>query len=89
MKIRATIAKEGDKMGSKICQIQKKPPNNCQIIIFCQNFAKSDHTGCLRKDKWENDKDKDQFCSRCYKTFFGGDLNSPKIKKLKKVCYND
>ena len=53
MKIRATIAKEGDKMGSKICQIQKKPPKNCQIIIFCQNFAKSGHTGCLRESEAE------------------------------------
>ena len=24
----------------------------------------------------------------CYKTFFGGNLDFPKIKKLKKVCYN-
>ena len=28
------------------------------------------------------------FCSRCYKNSFGGNLDFPKIKKLKKVCSN-
>ena len=28
----------------------------------------------------------DAACSRCYKTFFGGNLHFPKIKKIKKVC---
>ena len=29
------------------------------------------------------------FCSRCYKTFFGGNLDFHKIKKLNKVSFND
>ena len=29
-----------------------------------------------------------KICGRCYKTFFGGNLDFPKLKKLKIVCYD-
>ena len=33
-------------------------------------------------------KEKVRNSSWCYKTFFGGNLDIPKIKKLNKVCFN-
>ena len=75
-------------------QIKKKPNfhKSCPKRSHRSFYFKSDQVlfqSCPNWSHWNQGslwKRLLDFCSWCYKTFFGGNLDFPKIKKLKKVC---